>query len=281
VEISPAVGISGERLVAALREAELYVGSARGAGGDVHQRLVTYQRWVNDEARRLGPLLRPGDLGRLITTPRYWALLAANPSEHAHVGWSIDLELDERTRDLAEVAARLRSALQRWQASRGLLVVADTNVYLHHEKQFDEMPWPSLVPARMEGVQLVIPSLVIDELDRRKRTARGTKVSDTNREEVRTRARVTLRRLDGLFTDVTWHVPLTPDRFPEAGPLSAALLLDGLQHVRLHDADSEIIDRARALQDFAGRPVYLVTFDTGMAFRAKAAGLDVVTLQEG
>jgi len=69
VEISPAVGISGERLVAALREAELYVGSARGAGGDVHQRLVTYQRWVNDEARRLGPLLRPGDLGRLITTP--------------------------------------------------------------------------------------------------------------------------------------------------------------------------------------------------------------------
>ncbi|MEH0986253.1 hypothetical protein [Micromonospora sp. CPCC 205556] len=47
-----------------------------------------------------------------------------------------------------------------------------------------------------------------------------------------------------------------------------------------HDIpDEEIIDRALSTELLAGRPVTVVTYDTGMAMRAKAAGLQVVKLE--
>ncbi len=45
-------------------------------------------------------------------------------------------------------------------------------------------------------------------------------------------------------------------------------------HVRLPHADDEIVDRLAAVRALAGRQVTLVTYDTGMAFRAGLAGLE-------
>jgi hypothetical protein len=125
----------------------------------------------------------------------------------------------------------------------------------------------------------VVPLLVVDELDRHKRKDRQTKVHPEGKETVSSRARVTLRHLEDLFGDPSWVVTLHSDRFPAAPPVKAELLLDPLGHIRLPEPDAELIDRALALQDLSGRPVTLATSDTGMIFRAKAAGLTSVRPQ--
>ena len=53
------------------------------------------------------------------------------------------------------------------------------------------------------------------------------------------------------------------------------LLFDPSGHVRLPRADDEIVDRALTVQTLAGRPVRLLTYDTGQSTRARAAGLSV------
>ncbi len=56
------------------------------------------------------------------------------------------------------------------------------------------------------------------------------------------------------------------------------ILYDPPGHVRLPINDDEIIDRALAAGPLAGKPVTLVTFDTGQTFRAREADLPVVKL---
>lgn len=54
--------------------------------------------------------------------------------------------------------------------------------------------------------------------------------------------------------------------------MTVELLFDPPGHRRLPINDDELVDRALAVQSLAGR----VTFDTGQASRARAAGLQVV-----
>ena len=53
------------------------------------------------------------------------------------------------------------------------------------------------------------------------------------------------------------------------------LVFDSPGHVRLPINDDEIIDRVLAIQPPAGRPVTLLTYDTGQSMRARTAGLPV------
>jgi hypothetical protein len=50
-------------------------------------------------------------------------------------------------------------------------------------------------------------------------------------------------------------------------------------HVRLPIPDDEIIDRAVAAQALAGKPVTLVTYDSGQSTRGRRAGLRVRKLR--
>jgi hypothetical protein len=280
MKIRPLPGVAGSAVLEALRVTEMALQNVRGRGGNDLDRLAAYREWSNLEVTRLGRLLSSEDLTRLVATPRYWALQTLDASTHRSIGAFVDVEVAERLWSLETTLTDLMSDLDRWRSRRGLVAMADTNVFLHSEVYFDQVPWGELLSARMDGVLLVIPMVVVDELDRAKRTARAAKVSRTNNEDVRTRARLTLRRLDSRFADVRWVAPIQPDKFPEAGPVAAELLLDEPGHVRLPDSDSELVDRASSLQDFLARPVHLLTFDTGMAFRARAAGLEVRKLEE-
>jgi hypothetical protein len=67
------------------------------------------------------------------------------------------------------------------------------------------------------------------------------------------------------------------DRSPRF-EFSSEIVLDPAGHVRLPINDDELIDRTLAIQDLAGRPVTLVTYDTGQSTRARAAGLFVIKL---
>jgi predicted ribonuclease YlaK len=117
-----------------------------------------------------------------------------------------------------------------------------------------------------------VPLLIIDELDRHKRNTQpidGGK-SGNKRETVASRARRTLRKLEDLVTDPA--VPADLDT-PSGGPVQLSLLMDDSGHQRLPDPDSEIIAKTQAASDVAGAAVVIVTHDTGMHLRARAAGL--------
>ena len=269
--VTPRPGVAAEALLAALRSAAMEAENTRRAPATAVDEFNAYQRWSNSEVRRLGNLVHAGDLDLLVTTPRYWILQALDPMSHGNLSGFVELELDERIRDLAAARDELAFSIDYWTNRPGVLAFVDTNVYLHHDVYFDEIDWRSaLHVAQSEPVRLLVPLVVVDELDRSKRSPSSKKVSRTNNEEVRTRARITLRRLDALFSNGSQTravVSLEPHE------VTLELLLDDPRHVRLSDADAELIDRAQALRTLVGRDVHVVTNDTGMALRTGPAGL--------
>ena len=55
-----------------------------------------------------------------------------------------------------------------------------------------------------------------------------------------------------------------PDGLLGLGSITMELLFDPANHKRLPDPDAEIVDRALAVQNLAGRPVTMVTYDINM-----------------
>ena len=115
-----------------------------------------------------------------------------------------------------------------------------------------------------------MPSAIamVDELD-------GLK--EAGKHQPRWRAGHTLGLLDGTLngslSGILRRSGLTQDEV--CGEISLEIVLDPPGHVRLPLADDEIIDRAVAIQSFAGRPVRLLSCDTSQHTRGKAAGLQV------
>jgi hypothetical protein len=64
------------------------------------------------------------------------------------------------------------------------------------------------------------------------------------------------------------------------GAIDMEILYDPPGHVRLPINDDEIVDRTLAAGPLAGKPVTLVTFDTGQAFRAQHADLPILKLRK-
>lgn len=275
----PLPGIAPERLLEELRLEAITLTNLRSARGTEIDQFNAYLEWSANAVARLGLTLRPADLNRLITTRRYWILQAMDPSSRLlSLAGFVDLEVSERLRAFQEEHEELRGALDHWRSLRGELVCPDTNVYLHHERHFDEIDWENLVRPGAD-VHLVVPLLVIDELDRQKRSQRTAKVSGRDTEPVRTRARVTLRRIDRLLAPGQ-RAQIRPARGLTGGKVTAEILLDDPQHRRLTHADAELVDRAAEIQDLAGREMHIVTFDVGMKLRAEAAGLRVLLLED-
>lgn len=65
-----------------------------------------------------------------------------------------------------------------------------------------------------------------------------------------------------------------------SGEVTIEILFDPPGHVRLPITDDEIVSRILAIEPLAGRPVTLVTYDTGQATRGRTAGLQVSKLSK-
>jgi predicted ribonuclease YlaK len=126
-------------------------------------------------------------------------------------------------------------------------------------------------------MHVLVPMLVVDELDRLKRD-----------NQARSRARTALKMLDEVFKRVSKQNPMGllrqednttgPDGLVGLGRITMELLFDPPEHVRLPDNDGEIVDRAVAVQSLAGKPVTMVTYDKSMSLRARYEGLQEVWL---
>jgi rRNA-processing protein FCF1 len=161
---------------------------------------------------------------------------------------------------LGAVMTRLRS----WTgpgARRGHICVLDTNALLHYTR-FDQLPWPARLTR--ESVRLVIPLVVVDELDAKKYA---------RREEFQQRARELLTLIDSYVTTS-----------PPAGyaAISAGVTVEVLPdepgHNRTVTADQEILERCEFMQQVTGQPVALITGDSGMRINAQARGIEVFKL---
>ena len=139
----------------------------------------------------------------------------------------------------------------------GAIVVPDTSVFLE-ATYFTELAWHEVAGVESgELVRIVIPLLVIDELDIHKR----------GRDKVRDRARSTLRRM--------WDLGAFGGAAGALSGRSATIEVfpDAAWHTRQPDNDAEIIDRAAAIGEIGGREVTVAASDYGMLNRALVVGL--------
>ena len=171
---------------------------------------------------------------------------------------------------------RLATAVRRLEQVKdfvmrpGRVAVLDTSAF-HEFDRFWVADWAMVTEADprhepMSGlpIRLVVPLVVVEELDAQKRHQNG-KVRQAAREILRH-----LRDLQRVSTDAFVDVLRLNDR------VTVEILFDDRAHVRLPVNDAEIIDRAVYLRSLfpTGRRVILVSGDVSMEFRAEGAGLE-------
>lgn len=122
-------------------------------------------------AQALGKLISVADVEHLILTRRYDALLASvglagfgSAEVEGVVNGLVSTELDERVAAFEQACETLRRQIDRWSRN-GSFVVADTSLYIEHHEKLEELDFASLINVREEPIHVLIPIVVIDELD--------------------------------------------------------------------------------------------------------------------
>jgi hypothetical protein len=243
------------RLVEIVTAADNFAGGTAGvAAGEV---LGNYLRWVHETERSLLFYFPLADVERLLHTPRYLTLADADRGTPRLIERLLR-EMESRKRALDDVRIAIHAAHERWKRP-AMLVVPDTNTFMHGHEPFDPATWTALSSG--VGVRVIVPVVVVDEMDVLKASSRSA----------RTIARTTIRHLVELLgqsPETPVSLGLTADR-----AVTIECLLDPPGHVRLSDPDAEVVDRATYVRDMSGQAVSVVTFDGGVKFRAAAAGL--------
>jgi PIN domain len=284
--ITPRPGVNLDNLIQNFRSISSAATNVFGGSGSTAQVYVLqYLDWAGQAARILGYQISEKDLASLVLTRRYEMLASSfgtmnSPLVEAQrvVRDLVRLEVGERIKDIDEAIKTLKAYKDRW-TNVGELVVLDTNFYCVHPTELKDTDLARLTTAITPGwaMHVLVPMLVVDELDRLKKDS-----------QARTRARTTLRMLNQVFARVSADRPMDvlraaddaprPDQSIGLGPITMELLFDPPGHTRLPDPDDEIVDRAVAVQSLAGRDVTMVTYDGGMSFRARYAGLKEMCL---
>lgn len=274
--LEPLPGASLTSIQAIAREVAAELFNARGTLGAPRDRYAKYISWANICVRKLANVATAESLDRLVLTRRYWLLQSiADQSDTSSVSDLLDVELAERVKAFDVVQQELTDAVARWSRA-GRCVLPDTSFYIHHPDKLEELELAPLLKIWEEPIRILIPILVIDELDGLKRSGQ---------KDARWRAGYTLAVVDRLLPSpsslgVLKHEDLEPLKqggFPR-GEVTVEVVMDPLGHTRLPIDDDEIIDRALSIQALANRPVTMLTYDTGQAFRARNVRLEAIKL---
>jgi rRNA-processing protein FCF1 len=249
--------------------------NARTGGCDEHS-LTRYQTFVNDAAGQLMPQMTTNEIERLVLTPTYWrshSLTTSVAAEHAIV----DRELQHAITRLEKCRDAIGEVVRSWPPAEHV-IVPDTNVLLHGTNGVVvSAPWHELADlAPEQDLLVVLLQTVIGELDKHKRSQNKV---------LRKLARTALRDIDGVFTSLAEGQPIRLQHETLLSTHSAigtnaflVAAVDPVAHSRLDDTDSEIIDRALAIEARTTGKVTFLTGDTGAALKARAAGLAVTKL---
>jgi hypothetical protein len=241
----------------------------RGGGGQGNY-LGRYLYWSDQSAAQLRGLIPRSEINLLIFTDRHrmlWAAQATSGLDNA-----VSFELDERIIALEATKNAIAGQIRSWDRVEKFLAL-DTTFFLNHDKPLRETDFHDLLNDNTRIIRILVPLAVVDELDRLKEGA----------ERYRARARYSIAVLDDL-----WRYPGQPGLLlPEDGTPGTSsretrveVVMDRPGHIRLADTDDEIVDRIATIEPLTGKSITLLTFDTGMALRARAAGLTVAKFQK-
>lgn len=237
--------------------------------------LTGYLDWANETAGMLRNQIRRSDIDRLVLTPQLAQLRDMFGKPERIVNPVLNMEIRERSETLELAYRTLKDEIDRWDRSAGVAVVVDTCVFMRHPQKIRDIDYAAALGLGFEDIRIVLPLVVIDELDRLK---------ETGPNDQRWRAGHTLGVLDELLRTPRSAPVLRPaDSFGTVtaaggmprGEVTIQVFFDQPGHVRISDNDEEIIDRALVVQAVANRKVRLLTMDTSMSLRARMADLQV------
>lgn len=165
---------------------------------------------------------------------------------------------------LQSVLAELE-VLQVFLGRPGRLMALDTSAFMEGPL-FTTFRWHGLrdVPAD-SAIRLVVPALVIEELDDLKRHR-------DNRQKAKARQVLT------TLWDLHRPSPTEPTPLPDQPDVTIEVLLDGDWHQRRPNNDGEIIDQVVMVSELTAQSVTLVSGDYTQLYRAAAAGLQAILM---
>lgn len=281
--ITPVPGANLENILRDLRNIQFAAGNAQSPGvSTAYGRLLHYLGWAKDSVRLLRGQIRDADIDRLVLTRTHDQLFAgvghlAGSAQENLVNGLVSRELAEREAAFEAAYNALQAQIIRWSGN-ARFVIADTSFFVQHPTRFDEVDYPNLLGSVPDdGVHLVIPIVIVDELDALK---------ESRKPRARYRAGYSLAVLDRILAANGRGTlrPADTSLLNTTGALIEAttveILFDPAGHARLPLPDDEIVDRTLAVQNLAGRPAHLVTYDTGQASRARFAGLKTTKLRD-
>jgi len=269
----PAIPISlgpegdGRQVVEALENLERSLANIWSASSTSNDARNAYVACIDQGVRVLRWQLGRRDLEELLLTRRYWAL-TADQAPTPSLSDVLNTEAEDRRYELRRVINALSASIARWSGAE-LLVVPDSSAFYAAPLRLGE--WDiraSLSLGSDQRVRLLLPMVVVDELDRLKENPQPHK---------RWRAGQALRVITGTVGDGLWGQMARQNKGAPQG-VTLEVLVDPAGHHRLPIADDEIVERASAIAAVAGKPLTLLTSDTGQAMRGRHAGLGVVLM---
>lgn len=199
--VTPRPGVNRDNLLGSLRSVYTDVFNLRGGGPQGHyRRLLAYLEWTSNAVRTLSSQISDADLKRLVLTRRYELLLSGvgtmtgtEIEVQRAVNGLVSLELDQRVEAFDAAVKALDAQIRRW-SQYSHFVVPDTGFYIKHPQKLEEADFGPLINVWQSPVHLLVPMVVVDELDRLK------EVKDR---DVRWRAGYTVAVIDRVFAETT------------------------------------------------------------------------------
>ena len=176
--------------------------------------------------------------------------------------------MTERVDELQKELKELEQQHKFWSSGTALRMVLDTNVYLKGPK-IEDLRQADLTLDASQPLCLVVPSVVLDELDNLK---------SSNDKHVRWRAGLSSAVIYNRLRRNATSLGVLRERDAEGAEITIAYLPDPPGHQRLPIADDEIVRRTSALAPLTKDTIGLITHDAGMALRSELADLITIRL---
>lgn len=218
-----------------------------------------YVGWVEGVETHLQVLTFDFDVLDALQTGRYWRIRQL----HEEPVWPTQVvraEIAQQTSWLESLRDDLQLRIDRVAAAPGDPTILDTNVLLEF------VPPPQVDGTSVTGspsVRLIIPLRVVEELDLMK--------YDRRRQDRAERARNILPQLEASVGNAGTPRQLRANTTIE-------VLIEPSPRYRPTDADEEILETCRELQQHGQPQVMLVSVDTAMRLRAQALNVAVIPM---
>ncbi|MFE7856528.1 PIN domain-containing protein [Streptomyces sp. NPDC057403] len=227
----------------------------------------TRAQWYAGQVDSLESLCRhyfaDTELADGLLTDRYWHILQSSVPDAVYGAGVFKQELNFQAWRLERAAQQIEAVRNVAQSGEGIVVVPDTNILIHCG-EVQSIDWKAAVGA--ESTHIIVPLVVVAELDELKRTLRDKK----ERETIRTNIRQLRAALHGIKPG---------DVAQLADGVTISVLPDPVGHRRLPINDEEICDRAALLKSFRS-PLMVATNDYNMQIRAMGFELSTIEVPE-